>query len=188
MTARERAGQGGHDAGVNAWMTRAPRWQLSVLMGLLVAPCFVLVFRLGRDTTWTTAVLTGLLTAAICAPVLGFMVARQIRDSVVAGGPLTDVDRAVAERAARRGPVPEDDALRLAALRIAEDRAAQLGTARVRACLFGAALLLVSVVLAVLTSPWWWTAAVFWAALLAVSLVAPGRLRRRIELLRSGAR
>jgi hypothetical protein len=156
--------------------------------GILITPFFVLLFRFGRDTTWTAAVPTGVLTAAICAPVLGFMVARQVRDSVAAGGPLTDVDRAAAERAARRGPVPEDDALRLAALRIAEDRVAQLDTARVRARLSGAALLLLSVVLAVLSSPWWWTAAVFWAALLVVSLVAPGRLHRRVDLLRSGAR
>lgn len=169
-------------------MIRAPRWQLAVLMGLLITPFFVLLFHSGRDTTWTAAVLIGLLTAALCAPVLGFVVARQVRDGVAAGGPLTDVDRAAADRAARRGSVPEDDALRLAALRIAEDRLALMDTGRVRAQVSGAAFLLLSVVLAVLSSPWWWTAAVFWAALLVVSLVAPGRLRRRVDLLRSGAR
>ena len=179
---------GPQDAGVNAWMVRAPWWKLAVVMGALIAPFFVLAFALIGDRGWPAAVLMGLGVAGVCGPVLGYVTATHIRDSMAAGGPLSDDDRAVVERAARRGPVPEDATTREAALRVVEDRLILLRGTQVRARVTGAVLLLGTVALAVTQSPWWWLAAAFWAALLVLAFAAPARLRQRAELLRRGGR
>ncbi|MCW2534896.1 MAG: hypothetical protein JWQ26_595 [Modestobacter sp.] len=75
----------------------------------------------------------GVGVALICAPALGYVTTQQIHDSRAASGPLPAEDRARVERVARRGPVPEDDALRQAALRVAEDRLVVLRQTRARA-------------------------------------------------------
>jgi hypothetical protein len=62
--------------------------------------------------------------------------------------------------------VPEDDALREAALRVVEDRLIVVRGTRVRARATATILLLVSVLLAVLQSPWWWIAVVLCVGLL----------------------
>ncbi|WP_166533712.1 hypothetical protein [Blastococcus xanthinilyticus] len=171
---------------MNAWMLRAPGWKLACVMTAVIAPFVVLAFALIGDRSWPAAVLMGLGTAVICGPVLGFLTANQLQDSMAAGGPLPDDDLAVVERAARRGPVPEDDATREAALRVAEDRLLVLRGTRTPARVAGGVLLLGAVLLAVTQSPWWWLAAAFWAALLVAGFAAPARLQRRAELLRGG--
>jgi hypothetical protein len=176
------------DAWVNAWLLRAPWWRLAAVMGALIAPFFVLLFGLTGDRSWTAAVLMGLGVGVVCAPVLGYITANQIQDSMAASGSLSQSDRAVVERAARRGPVPEDDAVREAALRVVEDRLMVLRGTRVPARTTAAILLLVAVLLAVVQSPWWWIAAVFCVGLLVLVLVAPARLQRRAEMLRRGGR
>jgi hypothetical protein len=94
------------DAGVNAWLLRAPWWKLAILTGLLVAPFFVLLFGLTGDRSWTAAVRMGVSVAAVCAPVLGLITANGIRDSMAATGPLPEHDRALVERASRGDPYP----------------------------------------------------------------------------------
>src|SRR5688500_6201409 len=122
--------------GMNAYLLRAPWWKLAIQMGLLVAPFFVLLFGLTGDRSWTAAVLMGVSVAVVCAPVLGFMTAHGIRDSMAAVEQVPEHERAVVERAARRGPVPEDDSQREAALRLVEDRLVTLRATRTRALTF----------------------------------------------------
>ena len=171
------------DSGVNAWFLRAPWWKLAVVMGVVIAPFFVVLFGLTGDRSWTTAVLMGLGVGVVGAPVLGYITANQIQDSMAASGSLSESDRVSVERAARRGPVPEDDARREAALRVVEDRLIVLHGTRVPARATATILLLVSVLLAVLQSPWWWIAVVLCVGLLVLVLMAPARLQRRAEML-----
>ncbi len=84
--------------------------------------------------------------------------------------------------------MPEDDALRAAALRIAEDRSAVLHATRVRARTTVGVLLALAVVLAVVRSPWWWIAVAACGALVVLVLAAPARVRRRAEALRRAGR
>jgi MFS family permease len=176
------------DAGVNAWLLRAPWWKLAFVMGALIAPFFVLMFGLTGDQSWTAALLMGLGVGVVCGPVLGYITASHVQDSMAASGSLSEGDRAVAERAARRGPVPEDDVVREAALGVVEDRLLVLRETRVQARVTAAILLVVAVLLAVTRSHWWWIAVVFCVGLVVLVLVAPVRLQRRAELLDRGVR
>jgi type VI protein secretion system component VasK len=168
----------------NAWLLRAAWWHLAVVMGLLLAPFFVLLFRVAGDHSWTAAVVMGIGVAVICAPALVFMTAKGIRDSMVAAERVPAHERAVVERAARRGPVPEDDGQRQAALRLVEDRLLTLQATRTRAVALPTVLALLAGVLAVTRSPWWWVAVAAAVALVVGVLLIPRRLRRRADLLR----
>ncbi|SEL56151.1 hypothetical protein SAMN04515665_114123 [Blastococcus sp. DSM 46786] len=168
---------------MNAWLLRAPWWQVGIVMGALLAPFSVLVFRLAGDRSWTAAVLMGVGVMVVCAPVLGFVTATTIRDSMAAVEEVPEHQRAAVERAARRGPVPEDDALREAALHLVEDRLLTIYATRTRALALPAVLALVTGFLAVAQSPWWWVGVAVAAALAVLVLVAPRRLERRAELL-----
>ncbi len=95
-------------------------------------------------------------------------------------------ERAIIERAARRGPVPEDDGQRQAALRLVEDRLLTLQATRTRAAALPAVLALLTGVLAVTRSPWWWVAVAAAVALVVAVLLMPRRLQRRADLLRRG--
>ncbi|MGY1609309.1 hypothetical protein [Geodermatophilus sp. SYSU D00700] len=169
---------------MNAWLLRAPWWALSLVMGALVAPGLVLVVRFVGDESWTAAVVTGVVAAVVCAPVLGLLVARDTRDTLDASGPVPHRDRALVERAARRGPVPEDDDLREAALRVVEGRLALVTRTRTRAVVTTVVLALLCAGVALTRSPWWWAGVVVCIGLSVLVLVTPARLRRRADLLR----
>ena len=164
---------------------RASWPKLSAVMAALICPFFVLLFRLRGDESWTAAIVMGVVVALVCGPVLGYLTAHQMRESMAASGPLTEDDHVLVERAARRGPVPEDGALREAALRVTEDRLVMLRQTRARALTLVLVVVLVTGLFAIARSPWWWTAVVACAALLALVVVTPARLRRRADLLRS---
>ena len=91
--------------------------------------------------------------AVIGGPALGYLTAHEMKKSMAASGPLTEDDRVLVERAARRGPVPVDSALREAALRVTDDRLIALRHTRARALAFASVLVLVSVFCAVAQSP-----------------------------------
>jgi hypothetical protein len=176
------------DASVNAWLLRAPRWQLALVMGALLVPFVVLLFRLAGDRSWTAALLMGIAVTIVCAPVLGALTASAMRGARAASASLPEEDRALVERASRRGPVPADDDLREAALSLAEDRLTVLRSTRTRGLTATGVLVLLSGSLAVAQSAWWWAAVAAGAALLVLVLVTPARLERRTRLLRGRGR
>lgn len=182
---RTRATTERHDAPVNAWLMRASWRKLSILMAVLVCPFFVLLFRLGAGESWPAALITGVGVAVVCGPVLGYLTAHEMQKSMAASGRLDEDDRDLVERATRRGPVPEDRALREAALRVTEDRLLVLRQTRAGALAFASVLVLVTGFFAIARSPWWWIAVVACAALLVLVVVGPARLKRRADMLRS---
>ncbi|SFE16029.1 hypothetical protein SAMN05216574_102297 [Blastococcus tunisiensis] len=169
---------------MNAWLLRAAWWKLSIVVGLLLAPFFVLLFRLIGDRSWTAAVVLAVGVTVICAPGLGYLTANEVRDSMAAAEEVPEHERALVERAARRGPVPDDEGQREAALHLVEDRLLALRATRTRALTFSAVLVLVTGFFAVAQSAWWWIAVAATLALVALVLTTPVRLERRVELLR----
>lgn len=169
---------------MNAWLLRAPWWKLAIVTGLLLAPFFVLLLGLTGDRSWTAAVVTGVSVAVVCAPVLGYLTANGLRDSMVAAEQVPEHERATVERAARRGPVPDDEGQRKAALHLVEDRLLTLRATRTRALTFPAVLVLIAGFFAVAQSAWWWIGAAASLALVVLVLITPARLERRAELLR----
>jgi hypothetical protein len=158
---------------VNAWLLRAPWWKVSVVAGVLLAPFIIVAFRFISDMSWTAAVITGLIATAACGPMVGYMSSKQADESTSPAGPLPEEDRVRVERAARRGPVPAEDELREAALRIVEHRLFVLQVSRGSALGTTRVLLVGTVFLAVVHSPWWWLGLVAGLALLALVLVTP---------------
>ncbi|MQA33005.1 hypothetical protein [Modestobacter roseus] len=171
---------------MNAWLLRASLWQVSALMTLLLAPFFVGIFWGLRDFGAVGTLVTGVGAAAICGPVVGYLTWQQTRESLPAGE--SSPDEARAERAARRGPVPEDDDVRGDALRIVEHRLALLSASRGRALVSAAVLPLVATFLAVAQSPWWWIAVVVCLGTSTSVVLIPRHLERRAALLRGASR
>lgn len=87
-------------------------------------------------------------------------------------------------RSAMRGALPEDPDVRAAAVRlVAHDLERSRRTLKWGMVVLGAFLLL-TVWLAVTSSPRWWGGVVFWGCFMAFSVWVPFRLRRRLALLR----
>ncbi|MGY1855361.1 hypothetical protein [Modestobacter sp. SYSU DS0290] len=173
---------------MNAWLLRAPLWQVCLVMAVLLAPFLIAVFWVVRDMSPAATVSAGVVTAAICGPMVGYVTWRQTREFLPDAGSAPEPDQVEAERAARRGPVPEDDDVRAAALRIVEHRLALLQVNRSSALVSAAVVPLVAVFLTVAVSPWWWIGVVLGLALSALVLLTPAHLERRADLLRGSRR
>ena len=161
----------------------APRWVLGTVVCLPVAVVLTLMTRAREDASWTAAIIEGLAVGVVVGVVMGPFLHRQNRRTHEAIGEVPDAVRRTAGRAALWGPVPEDPAVRQAALRIAKHSLAQASRRPVVARLGGALFVVASAYLAVTQSLWWGLAAAFWVALLVVSVLLRPQLRRRIELL-----
>jgi hypothetical protein len=164
---------------------RAPWWALGLVNGLLfgLATGVYTGLKAGDGLFGVVAgVLGGLAFGAVLGPIQARARrrARPVVDSIPAGR-ARDV-----RRAAIRGPVPTEPDVRAAALRVATYRLGESGRFRVPVTVTLGFFLVVEAVVAVLYSPWFWAAAALFAAVLTFHLVQPGRLRRRIELLRAG--
>lgn len=109
-------------------------------------------------------------------------VAREQRTAACTGG-LTPERRALAVRASRRGPVPDDAATRAAAAALTRYQLEQTTTQRNKnVAIFGAVGVL-ELVLALTSSPWWWLAVLMFVALIVAQSREPRTLRRRLALL-----
>jgi len=150
-----------------------------VVMGLFAA------HRHGYD------VVDGLITGIFSGVLFGlFMsratrrqqVAREQRTAAFTGG-LTPERRTVAVRASRRGPVPDDPAIRAAAAGLARDQLGQSISHRSKNLTIFGVIGLLELVMALTSSSWYWLAVLMFAALIVAQLRQPQALRRRLALL-----
>jgi hypothetical protein len=169
---------------VNRWLIDAPRWVLGSVVALPVAVVLVFMTRTREDASWTAAIIEGLVVGAVAGAVMGPVLHRKNRRTREAIGDVPDAVRRSAGRAALWGPVPQDPAIRQAALRFAEHGLAQASRRPVVTWLGAALFAATNAFLAVTRSPWWWVTTAFWVALLVAFFLMRPRLRRRIELLR----
>lgn len=175
---------------VRRFLMNAPWWQLSLIVGLIAGPLFgagmgiALSVTEGRSSDgWVPGFLGGVVFGVVAGAITGPIAAYQSQRTRSVLGPLSAEDYSVVLRAAGRGPLPADPELRRAAGRLAAYRVEV--TTRMRAFTFPVLGLffVLEAVQAVVTSAWYWLAAVFFALMLVQGWWEPRRLRRRIELL-----
>jgi hypothetical protein len=162
------------------WLT-APWWVRAFVMGGAFAALTggaSLVARNGPSLTW----------ALVFGGVTGFVGGIQDARRSRALRELVGSDRAgtisAARRAAWRGPVPADPAVRAAALRIAEQRADEAQARRLPLVLLLLFVFVAEVALAMFYRPWLWLIVGWLAVVLACLVHAPDWYARRAEELR----
>ncbi|WP_028921396.1 hypothetical protein [Pseudonocardia acaciae] len=172
------------------YLMNAPAWVLSVITGLAFGLLMTIAFALLSSAIWNTPatsltfdIVAGAIGGLIFGAVMGPFAAMRYRHVRSVLGPLSAEDLAVVLRAVARGPVPADPELRQAAGRLARLKLDDLRRNRVWTTLIFVLFLLLEVREAVVTSPWFWLAAVLFAYFILLQLWLPRRLRRRIERL-----
>jgi Flp pilus assembly protein TadB len=168
---------------VRTWLLTAPRWVHRAVSGVLFGGFMTVFLGLEDGGSWPAAVLGGVVGGLLFGLVMGSWSHRTARGTRAAIGELGPRERRIAARASWRGDVPADPDVCRAAVRMIDHQLALYLPLRTFTLVVGALFLAGYVVAAVLSSPWWWAAAAFWAGMLALSLLAPGRLRRRRALL-----
>ncbi|MGW6278386.1 hypothetical protein [Kribbella sp. NPDC055071] len=163
-------------------------WLTGVLSGLLYGVLFALAARYLIAHTWTSALIAGAATGVPFGVAMVIMRRRADRFLAALPGDLTREQRRAALRSSRGGPVPDDPAVRAAALDSAVRQLERYKARWFRALLIVVpALLLLSAVLILLDRDHaWWTASPQLAGVAVLVLLAlePRRLRRRIAVLR----
>jgi hypothetical protein len=168
---------------VNERLMKAPRWVLCLINAGILGAFWILFLRFLAGETWTGALSQGAPFGVVCGLMTGLMLHAQfrrlreaVRDEEVAGR--------VAGRPTLYGPIPEDPGERAATARLIDHQLVQIGRRRVLTIVLQVGVIAVGGYLAVTRSPWWWAAVALGVFLLVGSLVLPGRLERRAELLR----
>lgn len=167
----------------------APGWLWFSITGIPFGGIMALVLGLlgtGHPVGWPIAGIVGVASGVAFGAAMGRLLADQARRLRAAIGPMSRQEYAQARRAAARGPVPDDPVLRQQAALLAAHDHRELTRFRVPQSIVFASAFVGEVLAAVVVSPWFWLAAALFAGLLAVQVVWPRRLRRRIELLRRG--
>ncbi|MFQ1002207.1 hypothetical protein [Modestobacter sp. SSW1-42] len=168
---------------MRTWLLTAPRWVHRVVSGVLFGGLMTVFHGVQDGNSWTAAVLAGLVAGTFFGLVMGSWSYRTARGTQAAIGELSPRERRAAARASWRGDVPGDPAVRGAAVRMIDHQLALYLPLRAFTVVVGVLLLAGYVVAALVSSPWWALAAVCWAGMVALSLLAPRRLRRRRALL-----
>jgi hypothetical protein len=166
-----------------------PSWAVGTLLGILYGVVCALGTRYLFDLRWTGALIVGGIGAPLFGVAMGFLnrQMRQLMAPTAGGDELTRKQRGMALRAAQRGPIPEDPAVRAAAAEYARRHLHQAEKRWNRIMIaFGAFFLLASFVVGVFDDdrPWWRSLLpLCGAAVFSYLLFQPRRLRRRITAL-----
>jgi hypothetical protein len=137
-----------------------------------------------NGTHWSSALIGGALGGLLFGAFVAPLQRRQNRSLREATGEMPDADVRSAVRASLRGPVPADSEVRAAAGRIGTRQAELMTRHRVWAVPFFVVMAGGAGWLALTGAPLWWAGAAFFLGLGAFQLIAPGRYRRRAELMK----
>jgi len=166
-------------------LLHAPAWVLGLVNGVVFGTVWTVGGRLLEGENWSAAIVRGVLAGLVFGAIMGRVQHRQqqgVRD--VAERSPEGLSRRV-RRAAFRGPVPQEPGVRAAAHGLALAILAQYDRQQRWASPFFVLVALLSVLLAVTDSPWWWLAVVAWIVAAVGHPYMRSRLRRRAELLRA---
>lgn len=163
------------------WLSRASWWTQALAMGAAFAAAHVVIGLLDEgEPHYARALSGGLVFGALMGP----QIARQQRRLRAAAEPIPLGREKEAIRAASRGPVPVELAVRSAAVRVTRHRQQELARANGRARIAVPVIVLGIIVLA--TSVGWWllVPAAFVAGVgVHQVLLLPRRIDRRLALL-----
>lgn len=133
---------------------------------------------------WVSGVITGVGGGAVFGPAMLLVTGPYQENLLLSAGPLAPAELSAAVRAAGRGPQPGDTAgVLVGAVGITRYRIEMMNRRRRLSLWTVVGVLLMTVVLGVTDSRWWWLLAVFCVGGLIVQLSSPGRLNRRLALL-----
>ena len=165
-------------------MARASRWQWALVMGLCCGGGAGVGTALAADPGWSGLLPVG--AAAVGGGLVGATVVHgKVRRQTEAVGVLPTPVRRAAGRASLWGAVPRDARTRAAALALAQHTLAEQRRGRVVGVAGSLVFVAFLVNAAIQASPEWWIGVVLAIGGLGYGwLVLPGRLCRRIELLR----
>ncbi len=140
----------------------------------------------GRDSLLERLV-TGVIAGVGFGLLMGWatqrqLVARRQRTAAFTAG-LTEQGLRSAERASRKGPVPNDPAVNAAAAALARFQLEEITRHRNQVLVIFGVGTLAGAVFAVTGSPWWWLCVLVFAAMIALQLLQPRMLRKRLVLL-----
>ncbi|WBQ04476.1 hypothetical protein [Kribbella sp. CA-293567] len=171
---------------MRTYFLTAPRWVLGVLTGLPFGLIMAIYFKIVSPASWTVTLISGAMAAVFFGTGMAYSLNKSRKLMRDAAADLTTDQLAAAQRAAGRGPIPADPAIRAAARGIATQ---QLGySLRYRKLwIVAAAFLALSLVVSFIDDGAEWRNAGTVAGLLAAGfqLYWPRRLRERIRRLSS---
>lgn len=170
---------------VRTWLLNAPRWALGLVSGLAFAVPWTLASWLLQGLAWESALVGGVVAGVVFGALMGRVQHRRNADRRRAIGGLSADQARQAQRAARRGPVPGDPAVRVAAEEIVSAQLAEFEGQRWWAPAFFGGLAVLAGVLAVVEGPWWWLGVLLFGAFLLEHLRMRRRLQRRLAELRT---
>ncbi len=161
-------------------------WLVRVLLYGVPFGVFMGVFTTDRGhvaSGWVSSIVAGVLFGLV----MGSAHRRQqlAREQRTAG--LTTQNRTLAVRASRCGPIPGDPATRAAAAALTRDLLEQITSQRGKNLAVFGAFILLALVQALTSSPWFWLGVLVFAAAVVVQLREPRKLHRRLAQLHNAA-
>ena len=166
---------------MRTWLDDAPRWVQVLVIGTAFGAAMGLWHYLSGESV-ASAVGQGAVGGVVFGAVMATWRRRVRTQERAAIGPLPDGLEPTVRRAAFRGPVPTDPAVRASAARLAAVQLAESRRHRLRDVAVFGVLILCAASLA-LSSAWWSLALAWTTALLVGRLWEPRRLQRRLALL-----
>ena len=170
---------------------RSTWWFRALLYGVPfgVAAALLAVHR-GHPSGIENWLINGVFSGVLFGLLMGWatrrqQAAREQRTAAFTAG-LTAQDRTLAVRASRRGPIPDDPATRAAAAALTEDQLERTTSQRNWNLAGLGVFVVLELVQALTSSPWFWLAVLLFAAAIVVQLRAPRTLRRRLAQLTAG--
>jgi len=170
----------------NVWWRRALLYGVpfGIVIGLFAA-------HRGHGSGLADGLINGIFSGALFGLAMGWLTrrqqaAREQRTAAFTAG-LTAQHRTLAVRASRRGPIPDDPAIRAAAARLTRDQLERTTSQRNRNLAGLAAFTLLELVQALISSPWFWLGVLLFAVAIVAQLRQPRTLHRRLAQLNPAA-
>jgi Flp pilus assembly protein TadB len=156
-------------------------WQWSLISGVPFGGLMFVFLGSRYPNDWIIWVGAGVGFGAAMGPIIAGQ-ARRLRPLIES---VSAEEYVQVRRAAARGPVPADPRLRQAAARFASHRYEEMTRFHVPLLIAFCLFFVLAALAAVVSSPWSWLSAGFFALLLAFQVLWPRRLRRRVERLQA---
>jgi hypothetical protein len=168
------------------YLAKSPRWVNIVILGGTYAVGSVLVLAILVDLDWQTALVYMVVGGPLYGVSSGVTLSRIYRERLAVAGDLSSDRLRAANRACLRGPAPSDPKVRRSALALAGHRYGESRKNRMALITVVSFALVAFAAIALFDRPLAWLVFALTAGSLAVALVWPSYLRRRVALLADG--